>query len=438
MTTWKSTRSGATATLVEALFQGPAADGGLFVPSRGPRFDAGRVARESTSFADTALRVAVGLLGDDVPERMLAEVVSDALDFPVPLVPIGDDVFVLELFHGPTFAFKDVGARFMAALMERLDPEPDRTRVVLVATSGDTGGAVADAFAGRERFQVVVLFPQGGVTEEQRRIFSTLGGNVTAVEVPGTFDDCQTLVKAAFRAAAADRYGLIAANSINVGRLVPQSFYYVDAVRQGGWPDGCAFSVPSGNLGNLTGGLLATMAGLPVRRLVSALNVNDTLLRHLETGAAEPRPARRTLSSAMDVSLPNNLERLRSLTGDHLPRLREFVWARSFDDADTTACMRRVRAERGYLFDPHGAVGMLGAEAYRREEGDRGPIVVLATAHPAKLPDVVEAATGERPVPPAGMRSALEREERVLPLPNQLPPLLDLLDEVSGRRVGAR
>jgi threonine synthase len=438
VTTWKSTRSGAQASLVEALFQGPAADGGLFVPSRPPSFDAGRIARESRSFQETALRMAVGLLGEDVPEQVLGDVVADALDFDVPLVPIGDDVSVLELFHGPTFAFKDVGARFMAALMERLDPEPERTRVVLVATSGDTGGAVADAFAGRERFQVVVLFPRGGVTDEQRRIFSTLGGNVTAVEMPGSFDDCQTLVKAAFRDPSCARFGLIAANSINVGRLVPQSFYYVDAVRQGGWKDGCAFSVPSGNLGNLTGGMIAAQAGLPVRRFVSSLNVNDTLLRHLETGNAEARPARRTLSSAMDVSLPNNLERMRSLTGDVLPRLRELVWARSFDDAATQACMKRVLEERGYMFDPHGAVGMLGAEAYRRETGDTGPMVVLATAHPAKLPDAVEDATGRRPDMPPGMRTVLEREERVVSLPAELPVLLDLLDQVTGRQVGAR
>jgi threonine synthase len=437
LTTWKSTRTGSTATLTQALFQGPAADGGLYVPSAPPTFDAGRIARESRSFQETALRMAVGLLGGEVPTPVLEEIVAEALDFPVPVVAIGDDVHVLELFHGPTAAFKDVGARFMAALMDRVDPEPDRTRLVLVATSGDTGGAVADAFARRPRFKTVVLFPEGGVTPEQRKLFSTLGSGVIAAQVPGTFDDCQALVKTAFRHASAERLGLTAANSINVGRLVPQTFYYVDAVRQGGWNDGCAFSVPSGNLGNLTGGLLAALAGLPVRRLVSSLNANDTFLRHLTTGSAEHRPARRTLSSAMDVSLPNNLERLISLTGGELERLRGMVWARSFDDDVTTACMKRVRAERGYLLDPHAAVGMLGAEAYRRELGDRGPIVVLATAHPAKLPDVVEAAVGERPAPPPQMRAALARTERIVPLERSDAALLDLLEEVSGA-VGAR
>jgi threonine synthase len=434
---WRSTRAGSTATLAEALFQGPAPDGGLYIPSVLPAVDAARIAQVSRSFQETARLMAVALLGSEVAPDVLEEIVAEALDFPVPLVPIGDDVHVLELFHGPTAAFKDVGARFMASLMDRVDPEPDRARLIVVATSGDTGGAVADAFASRPRFKVVVLFPDGGVTAEQRKLFSTLGGNVIAAQVPGSFDDCQALVKAAFRHASADRLGLTAANSINVGRLVPQSFYYVDAVRQGRWRAGYAFSVPSGNLGNLTGGLLAAMAGLPVERLISALNVNDTFLRHLETGAAEPRPTKRTISSAMDVSLPNNLERLSSLTGGELERLRRMVWARSFDDAATMACMKRARAERGYLFDPHGAVGMLGAEAYRREAGGRGPVVVLATAHPAKLPDVVEAAVGERPAPPPRMRAALAREERIVPIEADLPALLELLESVSGA-VGAR
>ena len=437
MTLWKSTRSGATATLTQALFQGPATDGGLYVPATRPALDAMAVVRGSGSFQETALAAALGLLGDDVPAAMVEEIVAEALDFPVPLVPIGDDLHVLELFHGPTASFKDVGARFMAALMDRLDPEPDRTRVVLVATSGDTGGAVAHAFARRSRFKVVVLFPAGGVSEAQRRIFTTLGGNVTAAGLPGSFDDCQALVKAAFRSPAAARLGLTTANSINVGRLIPQTFYYMDAVRQGEFADGCAFSVPSGNLGNLTAGLMAAMAGLPIRRLVSALNLNDTFLRHLETGAAEPRPARRTLSSAMDVSVPSNLERLEALTGGDRERLRRLVWARSFGDEATVACMQRVRAERGYLLDPHGAVGMLGAEAYRQAAGDQGPIVVLATAHPAKLSQVVEAAVGERPAQPPEMVAAFAREERVIPLAADVTALLELLEEVGGGRVVA-
>ncbi len=440
MKRWRSTRSDAAATLAEALFQGPAPDGGLYVPASRPRVELGAIARASHSFADTALRCALELLGDEVPAETLEQVVEEALDFPVPLVPIGDGFHLLELFHGPTAAFKDVGARFMAALMDRLDPEPERLRLVLVATSGDTGGAVSHAFAGRPRFRVVVLFPREGVSDEQRRLFTTLGGNVTAVALDGSFDGCQALVKAAFRSGEAERLGLTAANSINVGRLVPQSFYYVDAVRQGGWEDACVFSVPSGNLGNLTGGLMVAMAGLPVRRLVAALNVNDTFLRHLEIGSAVRQETRRTLSSAMDVGDPSNLERLSALTGRRVEELRRWVWSASFDDDATVASMARCHRERGYLIDPHGAVALLGAQAYREEDARAAsaPTVVLATAHPAKLPAVVAAATGVRPAVLPAIAHALEKEERTVSLRGGLPELLELLDGVAGGSSPAR
>ena len=437
MSNWKSTRTGQTATLVDALFQGPAPDGGLYIPAMMPNLDAMAVVRQSRSFADTALRTAIALFGDEVPAPVLEQIVAEAINFPVPLVSLGDDIHVLELFHGPTAAFKDVGARFMAALMDRLDPEPERSRLVLVATSGDTGGAVAHAFAGMPRFRVVVLFPREGVSDEQRRLFTTLGGNVTAVSVSGSFDDCQDLVKAAFRSSGAARLGLTSANSINVGRLIPQTFYYLEAVRQGGWSD-CVFTVPSGNLGNLTAGLLTALAGLPVRRFVSALNANDTFLRHLDTGTSETKPVQRTFSSAMDVSFPNNLERLVSLTGGDRQRLRRWVWSASFGDDATLECMVRIRAEHGYLLDPHGAVGMLGAEAYRREEGDEGPMVVLATAHPAKLAQVVEEAVGERPAALPAIVAALAGEERIVPFEPSELEFFELLEEVADSRVVAR
>ena len=443
MKRWRSTRaagSEATATLAEALFHGPAPDGGLYVPAAASRFDPATIARTSRSFADTALQSALALLGGEIPEHLLGEIVNEALDFPVPLVPIEEDLYVLELFRGPTAAFKDVGARFMAALMDRLDPDPERPRLVLVATSGDTGGAVAHAFAGRPRFHVVVLFPERGVTDEQRRLFTTLRGNVTAVAVQDSFDGCQALAKAAFRSGEAERLGLTSANSINVGRLMPQAFYYVDAVRQGAWDHSCVFSVPSGNLGNLTGGLIAAMAGLPVERLVASLNANDLLLRHLATGSAGRQPTLPTLSSAMDVGDPSNLERLSVLTGMRLDELRRWIWSASFDDAATVASMARSHREHGYLIDPHGAVGLLGAWAYRGRgeatDATPAPAVVLATADPAKLPDVVESATGVRPPPPPVIARALHREERAVRLHGDLAALLELLDEVaSGRMV---
>ena len=439
MSGYRSTRSGGvTASLSEAIFQGPAPDGGLYIPSVVPQVDAARIARESTSFAETARRMAIALLGHEVPPAMLEEIVAEALDFPVPLVPIGDGLHVLELFHGPTAAFKDVGARFMASLMERLDPEPERARLVLVATSGDTGGAVADAFVRLPRFKVVVLFPEHGVTDEQRRIFTTLGGNVTAVAVKGTFDTCQALVKSAFRSGESRRLALTAANSINIGRLIPQSFYYVDAVRQGAWDREAVFSVPSGNLGNVTGGLIAALAGLPVRRCRRKTSFALSAATSFATGSAGRQETRKTLSSAMDVGDPSNLERLSALTGMSLDELRRWFWSASFDDDQTVATMARAHRERGYLFDPHGAVGMLGAEAYREHARTDAPTVVLATADPAKLPDIVEAATGVRPRVPAAIARALREEERTVPLGDDLPGLLELLDEVAGGRMVAR
>lgn len=438
MSGWRSTRGSGPVSLAEALFRGPAADGGLYVPAEPLRLDAAAVLGGSRSFQDTSLAVARAFLGDEVADDVLEATVAEALDFPVPLVPLGDGLHVLELHHGPTLAFKDVGARFMAALMERLDPEPGRGRLVLVATSGDTGSAVAHAFAGRSRFRVVVLFPEAGVSARQRRLFSTLGGNVAAVAVRGSFDDCQRLVKAAFREEAGERLGLTAANSINVGRLLPQTFYYVDAVRQGGWADGCAFSVPSGNLGNLTAGLMAARAGLPVAGLMAALNRNDAFLRYLETGAHEAVPSRRTVSNAMDVGDPSNLERLRHLSGDDPAVLRRHVRASTFDDDATVACIARLHRERGYTLDPHGAVGVLGAEAWRAATSDPRPVVALATAHPAKFPEVVEPAVGEAVAVPPRMARALQGQERIVTLEPHLPALLALLESAAaGREVSA-
>lgn len=422
----------------EALFRGLAPDGGLYVPTETPRISPATMLGGS-SFPETALPMARALLGESVSERLLADVIDEALDFPVPLVPLGDGLFVLELFHGPTLAFKDVGARFMAALMERLDPEPDRKRVVLVATSGDTGSAVAHAFAGRDRFQVIVLFPAGGVSDVQRRLFTTLHGNVVAAAVQGDFDDCQRLAKEAFRAPDAEKFRLTSANSINAGRLVPQSFYYAEATRLGGWlEDGCVFSVPSGNFGNLTGGLLAARLGLPVRRFIAATNANDGFHRYLAEGAFRAIATRHTLSNAMDVGDPSNRERIDVLFAEDVEEMRSSIWTCPFSDSATLECMRRVRATRGYLLDPHTAVGFLGAEAYRAHHGEDEPVVILSTAHPAKFPEVVERATGERVDPPARLRAALEGKERWVDLDPELSALTSLLKDVgAGEGVGA-
>jgi threonine synthase len=357
-------------------------------------------------------------------------VVSEALDFPMPLVEVEKDTFVLELFHGPSLAFKDVGARFMARAMAAL-ASTDALHTVLVATSGDTGGAVASAFDGVAGFRVVVLFPRHGVSERQRKQMTTLGGNVLAVSVDGTFDDCQRLAKAAFAdSSLSEACALTSANSINVGRLLPQAFYYLHAAAALGWERAPAtFVVPSGNLGNLCAGLLARRAGMPARGFVAATNRNRAFVDYLETGTVRPRPSVPTLSNAMDVGDPSNLERIRWLYRDDVATLRQNVRGQPVDDDATRACIRRVHAQTGYVLDPHGAVGW-EAMVHARE-ATSGPWVVLATADPWKFPEVVEDAIGRRIPTPGGMAARLAAPEQVQSIPADRGALAALL--LDGR-----
>lgn len=441
--TWVSTRAtgGDGVPFVEALFRGLAPDGGLYLPQPLEPLDAEALLGSAAGFREVALALSRHLL-PEVPADALEAAVAEAFDFPVPLAgPVGgeDGPLVLELFHGPSHAFKDVGARFMAALMARLDPDPDpdRPRTVLVATSGDTGGAVARAFHGRPGFRVVVLFPRDGVSAVQRRLFTTLGGNVLALAIDGPFDDCQALVKEAFAAAGSDPdLRLTSANSINVGRLVPQTFYYADALRRlrERGSHRAVFAVPSGNLGNLTGGMMARRLGFPIRRLVAATNRNDMFRRWLHEGDDAVRSPVSTLSNAMDVARPSNLERIRRLVEDDRARLLREVSALTFDDDATLACMARIEKEDGYLLDPHSAVAVLGAEAWLRGARDPAPVVALATAHPAKFPDVVRRAIGAAPEPPDHLGAALAGAERVTDLAPTVEALLDVLRNGAGVR----
>ncbi len=424
MTQFISTRGGAAVSLSDALFAGLAPDGGLFVPTKLGRLDAPPT--EVHGLADTGRWAGPRLLpGTD--RAVLERSASAALDFPVPLVEIGDNLFVLELFHGPTHAFKDVGARYMARLMSELDPGGG-TRTILVATSGDTGSAVAHAFHGLGGYRVVVLFPMQGVSERQRRQMTTLGGNVTALAVAGVFDDCQRMAKEAFRdPRMRARHRLTSANSINVGRLLPQSFYYMHAAIELGWTKRpIRFVVPSGNLGNLSGGLLAHLSGMPNRGFVAAMNANRAFADFLREGDVEPRPSIPTSSNAMDVGDPSNLERIRWLYRDDPARLRRDVTGVSVTDAETSACIAAVHARTGYVLDPHSAVGVRAHE--RCPDSGEGPSVVLATAHPAKFPDVVEKAIG-RPVPlPRGIAAVMEAEEHMQHISADLGALSAALD----------
>ena len=416
---------------------GQAPDGGLFVPrslSRMP--DSDRAALADATFPERAFVAARHFLGGEMGDDLLRAVVHDALDFPVPLREIEPGVHMLELFHGPTHAFKDVGARSMARMMSALrDDAPPVT--VLAATSGDTGGAVADAFHRVPGVRVVVLYPLGRVSPRQEAQFSTLGGNVTAVAVRGVFDDCQRLVRHAFADPSLNAaLSLTSANSINIGRLLPQTFYYIHA-----WselarlaPDSeVVVSVPSGNFGNLTAGLMARAAlGISKLRFVAATNDNAVVPEYLAGHRYSPRPSVATISSAMDVGDPSNFGRIVHMFGGggETPasapaRLRSVLGGSSWTDRQTRDCIRNLWEHRDIAIDPHTAVGLL---AMRHElltrPGARG--VVLATAHPAKFAETVEPLIGEKlPIPP-GIARVMHRPRRSVPI----PPTLDALSEL--------
>ena len=444
-----STRGTApTATISEALFQGLAPDGGLYMPRDLPTLSPADLKTlvnrpgpdVASAWPHVASSIAARLLaptedGGGLLGSSVDRLVRSALDVPVPLVRFRDRLFILELFRGPTLAFKDVGARFMAGLMSHLRTGLDTPLTVLTATSGDTGGAVAQAFFGLPAVRVVVLFPDGKVTPRQERQFSTLGANVQAVAVRGDFDDCQRLAKAAFgdrelREATA----LTSANSINVGRLLPQTFYYFHAwaqlsrsvnVQATNAP-AILFSVPSGNFGNLAAGLMAKAMGLPASGFLAATNANAGVPEYLRTGRYTPAPSVRTLSTAMDVGNPSNLDRILHLYGGDLEGLRGDLTGRSVSDRETTDCIRRVFHETGYVLDPHTAVGFQALE----EELARRPDVtgvLLATAHPAKFAEVVEPVLGTSlPVPPELAR-CLEGQRRVIPMDPAFGALRELL-----------
>lgn len=430
MDSFISTRGAGPAPFREALFRGLAPDGGLYVPREVPPLGDPPDAAGG-AFSTAARWVARRWLEGAAPAHVLDAVVEGALDFPVPLVEVEPGAFVLELFHGPSLAFKDVGARFMARAMAALggDPGSGGERTVLVATSGDTGGAVAAAFHGLPGCRVVALFPEGGISERQRRQMSTLGGNVTAVAVSGTFDDCQRLAKQAFAdAGLREAAGLTSANSINVGRLVPQAFYYVHAAALLGWDRRPAtFVVPSGNLGNLCAGLLARRAGMPAAGFVAATNANRVFPDYLESGRFTPAPSVPTLSNAMDVGDPSNLERIRWLYGDDVARVRADVRGVAVGDDETRATIAAVHERTGYALDPHGAVGWRAMERLRGP--GEGPWVVLATAHPAKFPEVVAAATGREVPVPEALAARLLGDEHVVRIPAEPAALRDHLLE---------
>ena len=431
----------------QAVVAGLAPDGGLYVPATLERRPAGWwEGLRGAPFQDVAVAMAQSLLGDEFDEGELATLIRGALNFPIPIVQLDGALRVVELFHGPTFAFKDVGARTLARFLSHLDlsaeapgakvDDHDTPLTVLVATSGDTGSAVAQAFWGVPGTRVVVLYPEGQVSQVQEAQFTTLGGNVTAVAVEGTFDDCQRLAKAAFTDdALRQRVRLTSANSISLGRLVPQMFYYAYAALQSPAESRVVVSVPSGNFGNLAAGVMAWRMGVPIAGFIAATNVNDTVPRYLATGVYEPRPSVATVTNAMDVGAPSNFERLSWLFGGDRAAMQAMIAANVHSDDDVRRAIADLHRRYGYVADPHTAIAYLGTRAFehpstRAPEHLSAPApqhLFLSTAHPAKFADVVESAIGEAVPMPAALAEALARPRLVERIGPSLAELANLL-----------
>ncbi|PYT91638.1 MAG: threonine synthase [Acidobacteria bacterium] len=414
-----TSRKAPLTSLRGAVLRGLAPDGGLYMPAEIARHSAEELEEfRKLPFTEVCFRVVKPFATPDVPEEVLWQIVSEAINFPVKLVSLSPGLHILELFHGPTLAFKDFGARFMARLMGYFVRGESRPLTVLVATSGDTGSAVAHGFLGVPGIRVVILYPSKRISEAQEKQFTTLGENITALEVAGTFDDCQRLVKQAFSDVELNKTAfLTSANSINVGRLLPQMFYHVAAYRQ--LPVASVpliVSVPSGNFGNLTAGIFAKRIGLPVAKFVASTNVNDVVPQYLRGGQFCPRPATATYSNAMDVGNPNNFPRLLDLCRGRLENVQKEIWGHAATDEETLCEMKAVHERFGYLADPHTAVGIFCWEAYKMEHAEPAQGLVLATAHPAKFADVVKKAIGSAPPLPERLAGYLKREKLSLPM----------------------
>lgn len=398
----------------EAIFQGLPPDNGLYMPLEIPALPQSFWDNvENLSFNEIAVAVSEVLLGEDIPEADLETLIYSAIDFEAPAVKLAGDLYCLELFHGPSMAFKDFGARFMAATMSYFLRKTGNTLNILVATSGDTGGAVAQGFYQVPGISVTILYPKGKVSAIQEMQLTTLGGNIRALEVEGTFDDCQALVKQAFLdEELRNQYHLASANSINIARLIPQAFYYVSAYaqlkKQG---KEIVFSVPSGNFGNLTAGILAMRLGMPVKHFVAATNVNNVVPEFLKTGIYTPiSPSVSTISNAMDVGNPSNFPRLKALLGESM---NEHLKGYFYTDDQTREAVLELYREYNYLACPHTAIAYLGLQDYRKETGADVTGVFLSTAHYGKFLPEMEAILGFTPEIPERLSLRGEKKTTV-------------------------
>lgn len=422
-------------TFRQALFQGQAPGGGLYMPTEFPALNWSDLhPRSRSSYQELVIYVLESLLGDEIDSEGLAHLIDQAYTFAPRFAQTDSHTRILELFHGPTLSFKDFGAQFMAKSMGYFLRHENREITILVATSGDTGSAVAHAYHNVEGIRIVLLYPSGKVSPLQEKQFTTLGDNITALEIDGTFDDCQALVKRAFADAdIREKRTLSSANSINIGRLIPQSIYYMWGVSRMLQEFNSTFvCVPSGNFGNICAGLFAREMGLPVQRFIAAVNANSVISEYIETGEFQPRPSVRTLSNAMDVGNPSNWERIRTLYHDDYESITQRMWSTSVNDDATIDTMKQIYAKFDYVADPHTAVGLQAAQRFRRQVSGQGdsPCLVLSTAHPAKFSDVVQQALGiDLPLPPA-LEDCLQKPKLAEFMANDYEPFKAFLWEL--------
>jgi threonine synthase len=413
----------------DATINGQAPDKGLYFPEYIPALPKGLIENiEALSNEEIAFNVIKPYVGDTIPEDILKTIVAETVNFSIPLVPVTDSISSLELFHGPTLAFKDIGARFMSRCLSYFVRHENKKITVLVATSGDTGGAVANGFYDVPNVDVIILYPSGKVSSVQEKQLTTLGKNIHALEVNGTFDDCQQMVKNAFMdEELTSKIFLTSANSINVARWLPQQFYYFFAYKQ--WVDKSnlpVISVPSGNFGNICAGILAQASGLPVKHFIAACNANDVVPHFLSSNEYLPKKAVATISNAMDVGEPSNFVRILKIFSENVADLKEKLSGWTVSDDDTRATIKMVFEEEGYLLDPHGAVGYFALNEYLRNHPEQKGIVV-ETAHPVKFYDVVEPVIGTKVAIPAVMEGQLKLEKKSVLMENDYESLKSFL-----------
>ncbi|MBL7013462.1 MAG: threonine synthase [Candidatus Marinimicrobia bacterium] len=411
----------------DALFQGLAPDGGLYLPENIPNlWD--KIKYKDGSYPELAFEILYPYVDGEISKSSLEDICQNAFSFSVPVNEIKKDHYILELFHGPTLAFKDFAARFMARSMEYFLDNNSKELTVLVATSGDTGSAVASGFHNVDGIRVVILYPKGRVSPIQESQLTSLGGNITAIEIDGSFDDCQLLVKKAFQDKELNEsINLSSANSINIARLLPQSVYYFWAHRHIGKNESIIISVPSGNFGNLTGGLFAKKMGLPVEKFIASTNKNDVVPEYLKSGQFQPRQSIHTLSNAMDVGDPSNLSRIQELYQHDLTSLRNDIVGYSYSDDETINSISETFSENRMILDPHTAVGYAGLLNYKKEFKSNAPGVVISTAHPAKFIESVEPAIGEKIPIPNRLQHFMEKEMRKIEMPNRMLDVKEFL-----------